>query len=495
METVDVVIAGSGFSGLGMAIKLKEQGNEDFVVLERADEVGGTWNANTYPGCACDVPSHLYSFSFAPNPAWSHTYSPQPEIHDYLRRCADDFGVRPHVRLNTTLTSAEWIEEDGRWTIETDRGDFSARVFISAMGPLTEPRIPDIPGLDDFEGETWHSARWNHDYDLAGKRVASIGTGASAIQYVPEIQPKVGKLHVFQRTAPWIAPHSNRPITGVERALYRAVPALQRLNRAGVYALREALVLGFVKRPALMKVIERVARAHREQQVKDPELRRKVTPDYAMGCKRILPSNRWYPTLQEPNVELVTGGVREVRRNSVVGEDGVEREVDAIVFGTGFEVTDMPAARLIAGRDRERLSEVWAGSPRSHRGATVPGFPNMFMLLGPNTGLGHNSIVYMIESQIAYVLDALRVMDERGAAVAEVRPDTAEAWNAGVDERLEGTVWTTGCKSWYQDATGRNGAIWPDWTWRFRRETARFDVDGYDLRVPRPVPARVPVAA
>jgi cation diffusion facilitator CzcD-associated flavoprotein CzcO len=244
-----------------------------------------------------------------------------------------------------------------------------------------------------------------------------------------------------------------------------------------------------------MKVIERVARAHREQQVTDPELRRKVTPGYAMGCKRILPSNRWYPALQEPNVELVTGGVREVRRNSVVGEDGVEREVDAIVFGTGFQVTDMPAAKLIAGRDGERLSEVWAGSPRSHRGATVPGFPNLFMLLGPNTGLGHNSIVYMIESQIAYVLDALRVMDERGASVAEVRPDTAEAWNAGLDERLEGTVWTTGCMSWYQDATGRNGAIWPDWTWRFRRETARFDEDGYDLRVPSPVPSRVPVAA
>jgi cation diffusion facilitator CzcD-associated flavoprotein CzcO len=493
MQRVDVAIIGSGFAGLGMAIRLKQQGNDDFVVLERDDEVGGTWNANTYPGCACDIPSHLYSFSFAPNPDWSQTYSPQPEIRDYLHRCADDFGIRPHVSLRTTVTGAEWNEDEGRWEIETDRGDYSARMLVAAMGPLTEPKIPDLPGLDGFEGETWHSARWNHDFDLEGKRVASIGTGASAIQYVPKIQPQVERLHVFQRTAPWIAPHRNRPITTVERALYRAVPALQRLNRTGIYALREALVLALAKRPQAMKLIERVARAHREKQVKDKELLPKVTPGYAMGCKRILPSNHWYPTLQKDNVDLVTGGVREVRRNSVVGEDGVEREVDAIVFGTGFQVTEMPAAELIAGRGGERLSEVWAGSPRCHRGATVPGFPNMFLLLGPNTGLGHNSMVYMIESQIAYVLDALRVMRERDATVAEVSPEALASWNADIDERMEGTVWTTGCMSWYQDATGRNGALWPDWTWRFRRETASFDEAAYELRTPRP--ARVPVPA
>jgi cation diffusion facilitator CzcD-associated flavoprotein CzcO len=493
VNRVDVAVIGSGFSGLGMAIRLKQQGNEDFVILERDGEVGGTWSANTYPGCACDIPSHLYSFSFAPNPGWSQTYSAQPEIRDYLHRCVDDFGIRPHLRLNTTVTGAEWNEDDGRWQIETDGGDLSARVVVAAMGPLTEPRIPDLPGLDEFEGETWHSARWNHDFDLEGKRVASIGTGASAIQYVPRIQPKVGKLHVFQRTAPWIAPHRNRPITRFEHALYRVLPAAQRLVRGGVYAAREALVVGLVKFPPAMKLIERVARAHREKQVEDPELLRKVTPDYAMGCKRILPSNRWYPALQEPNVELVTGGVREVRRNSVVGEDGVEREVDAIVFGTGFQVTEMPAATLVVGRDGERLSDVWAGSPRSHRGATVPGFPNLFMLLGPNTGLGHNSVVYMAESQIAYVLDALRVMEQRGTPVAEVRPEAIEHWNASIDERMETTVWNSGCVSWYQDASGRNGAIWPDWTWRFRKQTARFDEDGYELRAPRP--ARVPVLA
>ncbi|HEX8051782.1 MAG TPA: NAD(P)/FAD-dependent oxidoreductase [Thermoleophilaceae bacterium] len=493
METFDVAIVGSGFSGLGMAIRLKQQGNHDFVVLERDDDVGGTWNANTYPGCACDVPSHLYSFSFAPNPTWSQTYSRQPEIRDYLQRCADDFGIRPHVRLGTDVEEASWNEDDQRWEIETSKGSFAARVLVAGMGPLTEPKIPDLPGLDDFEGEIWHSARWNHDYDLHGKRVASVGTGASAIQYVPAIQPEVEQLHVFQRTAPWIMPHTNRPTTRLERRLYSAFPAVQQLVRRGIYWTREALVLGFVKRPALMKVVERLAKRHIAEQVADPELRRKVTPDYTVGCKRILPSNKWYPALSADNVELVTGGLAEVRANSVVGADGVEREVDAIVFGTGFQVTEMPAARRLRGRDGRLLSEVWGASPKAYRGCTASGFPNFFMLLGPNTGLGHGSMVYMIESQIAYVLDALRTMKQRGAAAVEVRADALEAYNADIDARMEGTVWSTGCVSWYQDDTGRNGALWPDWTWRFRQELASFDADRYEIESPRP--ARTPVAA
>src|SRR5919106_3080738 len=334
----DIAIIGSGFSGLGMAIRLKQRGDEDFVVLERAGEVGGTWHANTYPGCACDVPSHLYSFSFAPNPEWSQTYSTQPEIWDYLRRVADDFGVRAHVQLDTAVESAEW--SDGRWELETSQGTVRARVLVAGMGPLTEPKIPDIPGLEDFEGPVFHSARWDHDAELEGRRVASIGTGASAIQYVPEIQPKVARLHVFQRTPPWVLPHSNRPIRDWERRLFRRLPAAQRLVRGGIYAGREALVLGFVKNPRLMKVVERLARKHMEHQIDDPELLEKVTPDYTIGCKRILPSNRWYRALAKPNVELVTEGVRGVRERSIVGGDGVEREVDAIVFGTGFQVTD-----------------------------------------------------------------------------------------------------------------------------------------------------------
>jgi cation diffusion facilitator CzcD-associated flavoprotein CzcO len=349
------------------------------------------------------------------------------------------------------------------------------------MGPLTEPKIPDIPGLDDFEGATFHSARWDHDYDLTGKRVASIGTGASAIQYVPEIQPQVERLHVFQRTPPWISPHSNRKITDLERRVYRAFPAAQKLARGGVYAAREALVLGFVKDVRLMKIVERVARRHMHSQISDPELIRKVTPDYMIGCKRILPSNRWYPALDQPNVDLVTGGVREVRANSIVGHDGVDRPVDAIVFGTGFEVTDFPAARAVRGRDGVLLSDVFAGSPRAHLGTAVPGFPNLFLVLGPNTGLGHNSIVYMIESQIQYVLDALRVMDERGVDTAEVRTEAVDRYNAELEEQIAGTVWNTGCASWYLDDTGRNATMWPDWTWRYRRRTARFDAAEYVL--------------
>jgi cation diffusion facilitator CzcD-associated flavoprotein CzcO len=487
----DIVIVGSGFSGLGMAIRLKQAGIHDFAVLERAGEVGGTWHANTYPGCACDVPSHLYSFSFAPNPEWTQTYSPQPEIWDYLRRCADTFGIRPHVRLDCAVESATWLEGERRWEIETSQGTYRAHVLIGAMGPLTEPKVPDIPGLDEFDGEVWHSARWNHDYDLAGKRVASIGTGASAIQYVPAIQPHVQQLHVFQRAAPWVVPHSSRPISDGERRLYRAVPALQRLVRGGIYAGREVLVLGFVKNPRLMRVVERLARKHMRSQIDDPELLAKVTPDYTIGCKRILPSNRWYRTLTKPNVELVTAGIREVRAHSVVDGDGVERPVDAIVFGTGFHVTDIPAAQRIRGRGGTLLDDIWHGSPRAYLGSTVAGFPNLFFLLGPNTGLGHNSMVYMIESQLAHVMAALRHMRDRGAETIEVRREAQERYNGDIDRRMTGTVWSTGCASWYLDHTGRNATLWPDWTWRFRRRAAQLRPDDYALDAPVREPALV----
>jgi cation diffusion facilitator CzcD-associated flavoprotein CzcO len=488
-EAHDIVIVGSGFSGLGMAIRLKQEGVDDFVVLERADEVGGTWQANTYPGCACDVPSHLYSFSFAPNPEWTQTYSPQPEIWDYLRRTADEFALRPHIRLNTAVESATWLEDERRWELETPQGTVVARVVIAGMGPLTEPRIPDIPGLDTFEGATFHSARWDHGFDLAGKRVASIGTGASAIQYVPAIQPQVEQLHVFQRTPPWVLPHSNRPITDRERRLYRAVPASQRLVRGGIYAGREVLVLGFVKRPRVMRFLERVARRHMHGQIADPALRAKVTPDYTIGCKRILPSNRWYRTLTKPNVELVTAGVREVRARSIVDADGMERPVDAIVFGTGFHVTDIPAAQRVRGRGGTLLDDIWHGSPRAYLGSTIAGFPNLFFLLGPNTGLGHSSMVYMIESQIAHVMAALGHMRERGAETIEIRPEAQDRYNAELERRMPGTVWSSGCASWYLDHTGRNATIWPDWTWRFRRRAAELRTDDYalDAVVPEPV--------
>jgi cation diffusion facilitator CzcD-associated flavoprotein CzcO len=475
MDTT-VAIIGSGFSGIGLAIRLLQDGVEDFVILERNEGVGGTWWANTYPGCACDVPSHLYSFSFAPNPEWSRTYSRQPEIRDYLERVAQDFGVTPHLRLGCDVKSAAW--QDDHWELETSQGPVRAQVLVSGAGPLVEPRIPGFPGLATFEGPAFHSARWDHDVDLRGKRVAAIGTGASAIQFVPSIAPDVERLHIFQRTPPWVMPHSSRPITPWEKRVYRRFPALQRIVRGGIYAGRELLVLGFVKHPRAMPLLERVSRKHMERHL-PPELHEKARPDYTIGCKRILPSNGWYPALARDNVELVTDAITEVRPHSLVTADGSEREVDAIVFGTGFHVVDMPIGRLVRGRGGKTLEEAWNGSPRAHLGCTVPGFPNLFILLGPNTGLGHSSMVYMIESQLAYVVGALRELRSRGARTVEVRPETVERFNAEVQQRMRSTVWSTGCQSWYLDGEGRNPTLWPDWTWRFRQRTARFDPAEY----------------
>jgi cation diffusion facilitator CzcD-associated flavoprotein CzcO len=479
---VRVAVVGAGFSGLGMAIRMKQAGIDDFVVLERGEEVGGTWLHNTYPGCQCDVPSHLYSFSFALNPEWSRTYSTQPEIWEYLRSCADEHGVRPHLRFGHDVLSARWDEAGQVWRLETSRGEFTARFVVFAPGGLAEPRLPEIPGLDRFEGEAFHSAKWNHDCDLRGKRVAVIGTGASAIQLVPKIQSEVERLYVFQRTPPWVVPHSDRPVTRLEQRVYRVLPVTQRLVRAGVYWLRESLVFGLVRNRRRLWPLQRWAVRHLQSQVPDPELRRKVMPSYTIGCKRILPSDDWYPALMQPNVELVDAGAREVRDSSIVSEDGSERKVDVIVSATGFHVTDMPFAAMVRGRGGQVLGEVWDGSPQAYLGTTVSGFPNLFLMIGPNTGLGHNSIVFMAESQIAYVMDCLRMAERREVTTVEVREEIQAAYNEELQRGLKGTVWTAGgCSSWYIDAKGRCTTIWPDFTWRFRRRTRRFDADSYVL--------------
>ena len=483
---VRVAIVGTGFAGLGMAIRLRQEGEEDFVLLERAADIGGTWRDNTYPGCRCDVPSHLYSFSFAPNPNWSSTFSPQPEILDYLKDCAERYGVTPHIRFETELESASWDDDDGLWRIETSSGAMTADILIAAQGPLSDPSLPEVPGIESFEGKMFHSARWDHDHELEGERVAVIGTGASAIQFVPEIQPKVAKLHVFQRTAPWVIPHRNRAMKRWERALYRLFPPAQLAMRAAIYWARESFVLQFRHR-AIGKLLERIPMMHMKKQIGDPELRRKLTPDYSIGCKRILPTNEWYPALAQPNVEVIAGGLTEVRPCSVVAEDGSEREVDTIVFGTGFHVTDVPIADRVTGRDGRTLTETWNGSMQAYKGTTVAGYPNLFFLVGPNTGLGHTSIVFVIESQIAYVLDALRTMRRRGARTLEVREEAQRAYNAELDRMTEGTVWVSGgCTSYYIDRNGHNSALWPTYTWPFRRRLREFDAAAYALgpRVP-----------
>ncbi|GAB3857865.1 flavin-containing monooxygenase [Dactylosporangium cerinum] len=481
---VRVAIVGAGFGGLGAAIRLKQQGHDDFVIFERAAEIGGTWRDNAYPGCACDVPSHVYSFSFALNPAWSSTYSPQPEIWAYLRDCADRHALRPNLRLDTEVRQACWDAAAGHWRIETSQlgsqREWTADVLISAGGPLNEPVIPKLPGLETFRGETFHSARWNHDHDLTGRRVAVIGTGASAVQFVPAIQPSVGRLTLFQRTAAWVMPRNERPLRRWEHTVYRRIPGAQRLMRTLVYWAIEAGVIGFL-RPRVMRLAQRVALRNLRTAVADPALRERLTPGYAMGCKRVLKSNTYYPALARDNVDVVTEPIAAVRPQGIVTRDGVEHEVDTIIFGTGFRVTDLPIAERVRGRDGRSLAEVWQGSPQAYRGTTVAGFPNLFLLLGPNTGLGHNSVVLMIEAQIEYVLGALRVL-ERGARSLEPRAEAQRAFTAAVDRRMAGTVWATGgCSSWYIDATGRNSTLWPGSTWRFRQRMKRFDVTAYEV--------------
>jgi cation diffusion facilitator CzcD-associated flavoprotein CzcO len=488
-----VLIIGTGFAGLGMAIRLKQAGIHDFTVLERAGDVGGTWRDNTYPGAACDVPSHLYSFSFAPNPDWSRSFSPQAEIQDYLRRTATDFGVRPHIRFHHEVLDAAWDDTARRWRVRTNAGAFEADVLISATGALSDPQIPELPGLERFEGTVFHSARWRHDHDLTGKRVAVVGTGASAIQFVPQIQPRVGHLTVFQRTPPWILPRWDRAFRPAERWAFRHLPLVQRLARAGIYWGREQMVAGFVMAPNLMRVAERLARRHLERSVPDPVLRAKLMPDYRIGCKRILISNDYLPSLTQPNVDLVAAGLAEVRERSVVAADGSEHEVDTIIFGTGFHVTDIPVADRITGPGGLTLKEHWAEGMKAYKGTAVAGFPNLFLLVGPNTGLGHSSQVFMIESQIAYVLDAVRHL-HRTSHVVEVRHDAESDWDDGVQRAMGRTVWTTGgCASWYLDDRGRNTTLWPGSTWRFRRHTARFDASAYRVLEPAPTPESISV--
>jgi cation diffusion facilitator CzcD-associated flavoprotein CzcO len=480
-STVKIAIIGSGFGGLGTAIRLKQEGVEDFIIFERADDVGGVWRDNTYPGCACDVQSHLYSLSFIPNPDWTRSFSTQSEIWDYLRRCAGDYGVLPHIRFKHTVREAVWSQNEQCWQIETSQGLHRAAVLVAAAGSLSEPKLPKLTGLENFKGTVFHSSRWDHQFDLTGRRVAVIGTGASAIQFVPAIQPLVRKLHVFQRTAPWIVPRHDRPLANVERQIFRRFPLAQRMMRAAIYFFREFLGLAF-RHPPAMRLLERLARRHLKRSIADPVLRAKLTPDYIMGCKRILVSNDYLPALTQPNVEIVTDGIAEVREHSIVSKDGIERGIDAIIFGTGFHVTDFPFAGHIHGKDGRTLSEAWAGSPKALMGTTVSGFPNLFLLQGPNTGLGHSSVIYMLEAQIEHLLSALRYMDRHSLVAIEPRPEAQAAYVAEIDRSMRGTVWTSGgCLSWYLDSTGRNSTLWPRSSWQFRRRLARFAPTEYIL--------------
>jgi cation diffusion facilitator CzcD-associated flavoprotein CzcO len=477
------VVIGTGFSGLGMAIQLKKDGRDDFVVLEKAADVGGTWRDNTYPGCACDIQSHMYSFSFAQNPRWSRSFSPQPEIWQYLRDVTDRYGLREHIRFGVEVTGARWDADERRWHVATSKGEFTTRFLVAGIGALHLPNIPALPGIEKFEGEAFHSARWNHDYDLTGKRVAVVGTGASAVQFVPRIAPDVAKLTLFQRTPPWIMPKPDHAMPGWAKTLFRMVPGVQRAYRNVLYWMLEARAAGFNGRPALMKLASRIALAHMHKQVDDPKLRRKLTPDYVMGCKRVLISGDYYPALTRDNVEVCTTGIRAVTEHGVVDGDGVEHEVDAIIYGTGFHVTDAYDYLDLIGVDGRDLAKEWRDSGiQTHLGITVAGYPNLFFLLGPNTGLGHNSVVFMIESQIRYVSQAMALADREGAAALDTRESAQAEFQSDIQRKLLGGVWTQGgCKSWYLDSRGVNRTIWPGFTWRYWLRTRKLDPESFDL--------------
>ena len=477
-----VLIVGSGFAGLGAAIKLAQAGRSDYLVVERGSNVGGTWRDNTYPGAACDVPSHLYSYSFELNPNWSRSFSPQGEIQQYLERTAEKYGVLDKHLFDTTVTEARWDAQAELWRVSTTAGDFTADVLVAAVGSLAEPALPDIAGIDTFEGEIFHSARWNHDVDLTGKRVAVVGTGASAIQIVPEIAKQVAHLDVYQRTAPWVMPRHDRDYPKLEKAAYRHVPGLQRLARELIYWGRETFVLGFAFQPKILQAAQRVAKRNIEKGIADPELRKRVTPDFQIGCKRILISNEWYPTLAKEHVDLVTDGIAEVRPNGIVTKDGEVREVDAIVVATGFHVTDSPTYELVYGEDGRSLAEVWREhGMQAYKGATVHGFPNLFFVIGPNTGLGHSSMVYIAESHLNYLMSGLEQMRQFGIKTFNVREDAQRRYNERLQSRMKQTIWSTGgCASWYIDDHGRNTTLWPGFTFTFRQLTRTFDLAAYD---------------
>jgi cation diffusion facilitator CzcD-associated flavoprotein CzcO len=474
----DVVIIGAGFAGLCMAIKLKEAGIHDFVVLEKGDRVGGTWRDNTYPGAGCDVMSLLYSFSFAPNRRWTRMYAGQREILEYIDTIVADYQLKPYIRLNTEVTGYTFDSATDRWSVRTARGEvIDARIVIAGQGPLHRPKIPDLPGLSTFAGPVFHSARWDHSCSLEGKRVAVIGTGASAVQFTPKIASQAAQVSVFQRTPHWVIPRPDRPLTTFERTLFRAFPVAQRLYRHMIYWFYESTIPGFLN-PKYMTKLQALARSHLRRQVRDPELRRKLTPDYVIGCKRILVSSDYYPALCRSNVDLVTDGIAEIEPDAIVTSSGARHEVDAIILGTGFHVTDGGESMNLTGRNGKTIKEAWRDGSAAYLGMAVAGFPNFFMLLGPNSGGGNQSIIFMIEAQVRYIMSVLMRMGREDARAIEVHQDAQDRFNRWVHRRLAKSVWNAGgCKSWYLDAQGVNRAIWPgssvSYWWRTRRPNMR----------------------
>lgn len=476
---LDIAIIGSGFSGIGMAIALLKHGWTNFAVLERAGSLGGTWRDNDYPGCACDIPSILYSYSFEQSPRWSRMYPRQPEILSYLMHCAEKYGVNPYFRFRHGVRAMRFDEANAFWRIETDQGEIKARAVVSGMGALSEPLIPAISGQERFAGPAFHSAHWDHGVDLAGKTVAVIGTGASSIQFVPELAKIAGRVLVFQRTPPWILPKADRPMGQREMKIYAAVPLVQRAHREALFWLNESRALGFVVDPKIMMRAQRLALRFMQRALPDAALRAKLTPNYIMGCKRILISNDYYPAMMQPHVDLITEGIAEIGSQKIVTQAGRRVAADAIIYGTGFKTLE-PLSCEVYGRFGRSLRQEWQmHGAQAHLGLSSEGFPNLFFLMGPNTGLGHNSMVAMIEAQIGYAMQGLARMRAKGLASLEVRAEAQQQSNAHLQSRIAKTVWQSGCRSWYVREDGRNATLWPGFVFQYQNRVRRFEATDF----------------
>jgi len=478
----EVIIVGTGFAGLAMGIQLKKAGISNFVILERADSAGGTWRDNDYPGCACDIPSMLYSFSFEPNGNWTRAYPTQPEIRDYLQNVAKKYKLEPHIRYDSEIAEADYDEPNQRWHVRTTAGDtYTGRFLVSGMGGLSNPSTPVLPGIESFPGKSFHSATWDYSVPLDGKDVAVIGTGASAIQFVPQIAPRVGKLSLFQRTPPWIAPKLDYQVSALQQTLRRYMPGYSWALRKLIYWLLEVRAIGFQGNRTMLAFMESISRGHLQRQIADPILRSKVMPEYQFGCKRVLISNDYYPALLRPNVDVVTSGVSHVDGEYIVTSDGVRHHADVIVYGTGFRAQDPISPVNIVGANGVSIADAWRDGMEAFYGISIAGFPNFFMLVGPNTGLGHNSMVLMIEAQVRYVINAIKYLRKQKGGAIDVKRDVQDAFNEQLQGRLGATVWNGGCKSWYLDASGKNTTLWPGFTFAYRRETKKLEPDRYQV--------------
>lgn len=478
----DTFIVGAGISGLLAAIKLREAGLNDFKIIEKAARVGGTWRENTYPGCGCDVPSSLYSYSFFLSSKWSRLFAKQPEILSYLEEVSDKLQIQPLIEFDTALENAVWDESRQLWVLDTSRGQYLARTVIFATGPITESQTPKLPGLDGFTGEMFHSARWNHDYDLTGKRVAVIGTGASAIQFVPEIQPKVKSLFVFQRTAPWVLPKPDIALGDTAKQLIEKLPVIQQGWRKAVASSLNAINFG-LRNPEVLKPVSIAARQLLRLQIKDAALRKAVTPDFTLGCKRILFANNYYPALQAANTSLIPHGLVGVDGNAVIAANGERHEVDVIIWGTGFDVSHPPIGKRVINANGDRLSDLWkAGSPEAYLGATLENTPNAFLVLGPNV-LVYDSFIGLAEAQLGYIVDGLRQFKTKGLSKFTIKPAVLKAHNDKVQKHLQGTVFNSGgCRSYYLDQNGRNFAAWPWSLAHLKQRLSVFSLSDYDVR-------------